>query len=115
MPGQFERRAHGNKLVSLQLIRDQILFAPIGDIDITAVWTESDAFGQCADFGLEVHRHKIGQWPRAVAWSRDGKTVLAQSLVDNALAIVSFDGKNLNVTGQLKVAGGPDGIRTAGR
>jgi hypothetical protein len=40
--------------------------------------------------------------------------LLAQSMVDNALSIVSFDGKNLNVTGQLKVTGGPDGIRTAG-
>jgi hypothetical protein len=36
-------------------------------------------------------------------------------MVDNALAIVSFDGKSLNVTGQVKVTGGPDGIRTAGR
>ena len=58
---------------------------------------------------------KIGQWPQRVAWSHDGKTLLAQSMVDNALATVSFDGKNLNVTGQLKVTGGPDGIRTAGR
>ena len=58
---------------------------------------------------------KIGQWPQGVAWSRDGKTLLAQSMVDNALAIVSFDGKSLNVTGQIKVTGGPDGIRTAGR
>jgi DNA-binding beta-propeller fold protein YncE len=58
---------------------------------------------------------KIGQWPQGVAWSRDGKTLLAQSMVDNALAIVSFDGKSLNVTGQVKVTGGPAGIRTAGR
>ena len=58
---------------------------------------------------------KIGQWPQGVAWSRDGKTLLAQSMVDNALAIISFDGKNLQVTGHIKVAGGPDGIRTLGR
>jgi len=63
----------------------------------------------------KVGEVKIGQWPQGVAWSRDGKTLLAQSMVDNALATVSFDGKNLNVTGQLKVTGGPDGIRTAGR
>src|SRR5207248_10584921 len=41
---------------------------------------------------------KIGQWPQGVAWSSDGKTLLAQSMVDNALAIISFDGKNLQVT-----------------
>lgn len=63
----------------------------------------------------KVGEVKIGQWPQGVVWSRDGKTLLAQSMVDNALAIVSFDGKNLKVTGQVKVTGGPDGIRTAGR
>jgi DNA-binding beta-propeller fold protein YncE len=62
----------------------------------------------------KVAEVEIGQWPQGVAWSRDGKTLLAQSMVDNALAVVSFDGKSLKVTGQLKVAGGPEGIRTAG-
>jgi DNA-binding beta-propeller fold protein YncE len=63
----------------------------------------------------KVAEVEIGQWPQGVAWSRDGKTLLAQSMVDNALAVVSFDGKSLKVTGQVKVTGGPDGIRTAGR
>jgi DNA-binding beta-propeller fold protein YncE len=63
----------------------------------------------------KVAEVQIGQWPQGVVWSRDGKTLLAQSMVDHALAVVSFDGKSLKVTGQLKVAGGPDGIRTAGR
>jgi DNA-binding beta-propeller fold protein YncE len=63
----------------------------------------------------KVAEVKIGQWPQGVAWSRDGKTLLAQSMVDNALAVVSFDGQSLKVTGQVKVIGGPDGIRTAGR
>jgi len=57
----------------------------------------------------------IGSWPQGVAWSHDGKTLIAQSMVDKALAVVSFDGKRLTVTGQVKVAGGPDGIRTVGR
>ena len=57
----------------------------------------------------------IGAWPQGVAWSHDGKTLLAQSMVDNGLVVVSFDGKSLKVTGQVKVTGGPDGIRTAGR
>jgi hypothetical protein len=35
-------------------------------------------------------------------------------MVDNALAVVSFDGKALKVTGQVKVTGGPDGIGTSG-
>ena len=63
----------------------------------------------------KVAEVKIGQWPQGVAWSRDGKTLVAQSMVDNAIAVVSFDGTSLKVTGQVKVTGGPDGIRTAGR
>ena len=39
----------------------------------------------------------------------------AFACVSSALAVVSFDGKNLKVTGQVKVTGGPDGIRTSGR
>jgi sugar lactone lactonase YvrE len=62
----------------------------------------------------KVAEVNIGKWPQGVAWSRDGKTLLAQSMVDNALAVVSFNGKSLKVTGQLKVTGGPDGIRTTG-
>jgi DNA-binding beta-propeller fold protein YncE len=61
----------------------------------------------------KVAEVNIGAWPQGVAWSHDGKTLLAQSMVDNALDVVSFDGKSLKVTGQLKVTGGPDGIRTA--
>ena len=63
----------------------------------------------------KVAEVKIGQWPQGVAWSRDGKTLVAQSMVDNAIAVVSFDGTSLKVTGQVKVTGGPNGIRTAGR
>ena len=58
---------------------------------------------------------KIGKWAQGVAWSRDGKTLLAQSMAENALAIPSFDGKALKVTGQIKVKGGPAGLRTADR
>src|SRR5262249_45004520 len=31
----------------------------------------------------KVAEVKIGQWPQGVAWSRDGKTLVAQSMVDN--------------------------------
>src|SRR5262249_37533973 len=58
----------------------------------------------------KVAEAAIGKWPQGVAWSRDGKTLLAQSMVDNALAVVKFDGKQLKLAGQVKVTGGPDGI-----
>jgi DNA-binding beta-propeller fold protein YncE len=56
---------------------------------------------------------KVGGWGQGVVWSRDGKTLLAQSMLDKALDVLSFDGKSLKVTGQIKVPGGPAGIRTA--
>jgi DNA-binding beta-propeller fold protein YncE len=55
---------------------------------------------------------KVGGWSQGVVWSRDGKTLLAQSMLDQALDVLSFDGQALKVTGQIKVPGGPAGIRT---
>jgi DNA-binding beta-propeller fold protein YncE len=63
----------------------------------------------------KVAEAKIGKWNQGVAWSRDGKTLLAQNMVENSLSILSFDGKELKVTGDIKVGGGPNGIRTADR
>ena len=54
----------------------------------------------------------MGGWGQGVVWSRDGKTLLAQSMLDKALDVLSFDGQSLKVTGQIKVPGGPAGIRT---
>jgi hypothetical protein len=36
-------------------------------------------------------------------------------MVENALSIISFDGKSLKVTGEIKVNGGPEGLHTANR
>jgi DNA-binding beta-propeller fold protein YncE len=55
---------------------------------------------------------KVGGWGQGVVWSRDGKTLLAQSMLDRTLDVLSFDGKSLKVTGQIRVPGGPAGIRT---
>jgi DNA-binding beta-propeller fold protein YncE len=63
----------------------------------------------------KVAEAKIGAWPQGVAWSRDGKTLLAQSMIEKALDVVSFNGKQLKVTGQVKVSGGPEGIAVSKR
>jgi len=63
----------------------------------------------------KVAEAKIGKWNQGVVWSHDGKTLLAQNMVEQSLSVLSFDGKNLNVTGEIKVQGGPDGLRTAER
>jgi DNA-binding beta-propeller fold protein YncE len=62
-----------------------------------------------------VAEAKVGGWTQGVVWSRDGRTLLAQSMLDKALDVVSFDGKSLKVTGQIKVPGGAAGIRTVER
>jgi DNA-binding beta-propeller fold protein YncE len=63
----------------------------------------------------KVGEARIGKWNQGVVWSRDGKTLLAQNMVERSLSVLSFDGKNLKVTGEIKVNGGPEGLRTAER
>ena len=63
----------------------------------------------------KVAEAKIGKWNQGVAWSRDGKTLLAQNMVEQSLSVLSFDGKSLKLTGEIKVNGGPEGLRTAER
>jgi hypothetical protein len=63
----------------------------------------------------KVAEARVGKWNQGVVWSRDGKTLLAQSMAENSLSILSFDGKTLGVTGEIKVKGGPAGLRTAER
>ena len=60
-----------------------------------------------------VARAEFGAWGQGVVWSKDGKTLLAQSMLDKALDVFAFDGKTLKKTGVIKVNGGPAGIRTA--
>ena len=52
-------------------------------------------------------------WNQGVAWSRDGKTLLVQSMGEQLLSVVSFDGKTLKATGEIETKGGPEGIRVA--
>jgi DNA-binding beta-propeller fold protein YncE len=58
---------------------------------------------------------KIGSWCQGAAWSKDGKTLLVQCMVEKEIHVLSFDGKELKMTGGIKVNGGPSGIRTAER
>jgi DNA-binding beta-propeller fold protein YncE len=56
---------------------------------------------------------RTGVWNQGVAWSQDGKTLLVQSMGEQLLSVVSFDGKTLKATSEIKTKGGPEGIRTA--
>jgi DNA-binding beta-propeller fold protein YncE len=63
----------------------------------------------------KVAEGKVGHWCQGAAWSQDGKTVLVQGMVEKEIQVLSFDGKELKLTGALKVSGGPAGIGTAAR
>jgi DNA-binding beta-propeller fold protein YncE len=59
-----------------------------------------------------VAQAKVGGWVQGAAWSRDGKTLLVQSMLAKAIEVLNFDGNSLKAVGQIKVPGGPAGIRT---
>jgi DNA-binding beta-propeller fold protein YncE len=54
----------------------------------------------------------IGHWCQGVAWSRDGRRVVAQCPVERELQLFAFDGRALTPAGAIGVSGGPVGIRT---
>ena len=56
----------------------------------------------------------IGVWSQGVAFSKDGKTILVQNMVEREIQVLSFDGKRVKDTGQrITVSGGPSAIRVA--
>ena len=62
----------------------------------------------------EVAQAKVGGSGRGAAWSKDGRTIVVQSMTAGELQVLSFDGEALKATSAIKVRGGPVGIRTAG-
>jgi len=58
---------------------------------------------------------KVGHWCQGAAWSKDGKALVVQCMIEQELQAFSFDGKELKSTGAVKVKGGPAGIATASR
>src|SRR6266540_127974 len=55
----------------------------------------------------KVAEGKVGHWCQGAAWSKDGKTLLVQCMVEKEIQAFSFDGKELKPAGTLKVSGGP--------
>ena len=64
----------------------------------------------------KVAEAPIGRWCKGIAWSSNGKTVLAQCMVEEEIYAFTFagvTGKSLTKSGTIKTKGGPAGIRTA--
>lgn len=56
----------------------------------------------------------IGHWSQGAVFSKDGKTILVQNMVEKELWVFRIEGEGVKDTGQrIKVKGGPAGIRTA--
>ncbi|HBK08348.1 MAG TPA: mandelate racemase [Acetobacteraceae bacterium] len=56
----------------------------------------------------------VGPWAEAVAFSRDGKTVLVQSMQDREINVFRWDGKTLTAGKNLPIQGaGPESFATA--
>ena len=54
----------------------------------------------------------IGRWSQGIAFSRDGRTLLVQNMVERNIMVFAWDGESLSPQGQLDIAAGPAAIRT---
>jgi DNA-binding beta-propeller fold protein YncE len=55
----------------------------------------------------------IGRWSQGVAFSKDGHTILVESMIDRALDVFRWDDHKLIAGPKLEVGSGPAAIRTA--
>ena len=62
---------------------------------------------------VKVTEARTGAWGQGIAWSRDGKTLLVQCMVEQRLDVFGFDGKRLKTKGSIAMPSGPAAIRTA--
>lgn len=60
-----------------------------------------------------VAQAPVGHWCQGAAWSRNGKTILVQCMVEKEILSFAFDPDGLQRLGSIKVKGGAAGIRTA--
>jgi DNA-binding beta-propeller fold protein YncE len=62
---------------------------------------------------VKVAEAKTGAWGQGIAWSKDGKTLLVQCMVEKRLDVFAFDGKRLRPKTAIPMPAGPAAIRTA--
>lgn len=64
---------------------------------------------------IPVAEAPIGGWSQGVACSADGRTLLAQNMIERDIQVFAFDGGTLHETSRIALAGGGAASRTAGR
>lgn len=55
---------------------------------------------------------RVGGWGQGIAWSKDGRTILVQTMLDKGIAAFRFDGKTLRASKRLEMPAGPAAIAT---
>jgi DNA-binding beta-propeller fold protein YncE len=55
----------------------------------------------------------VGRWSQGIAFSKDGKTILVESMIDHGLNVFRWDGKTLTPGKTLDVNGAPAAIRSS--
>jgi DNA-binding beta-propeller fold protein YncE len=60
-----------------------------------------------------VAEDKVGHWCQGAAWSKSGRTLLVQCMVEKHIHAFEFDGNGMKQMTTIQVKGGPSGIRTA--
>ncbi len=62
----------------------------------------------------KVTEAEQGGWPQGVAFSHDGKTLLAGNMVQHSVWVYSWNGRQLRKKGEVPMKGGSAGLRVAG-
>ena len=61
-----------------------------------------------------VTQAPAGGWGQGIAWSRDGRTILAQAMIGDRIETFAFDGEQLTPGPALDLPAGPAAIAAAG-
>ena len=61
---------------------------------------------------VAIAETKLGRWCQGVGWTPNNGMVMAQCMVEKEIQLFAFDGKSLKRSGEIKINGGPAGLRT---
>lgn len=61
----------------------------------------------------QVAEAPIGGWSQGIAFSRDGRTLLVQNMVQRTISVFNWDGKTLTPKARLDIGSGPAAIMTS--
>ncbi len=61
----------------------------------------------------QVAEAPIGRWSQGIAFSRDGKTILVQNMVERTIQVFQWDGAKLTPGESLRIGSGPAAIATS--